>query len=289
MKILGTGLNGLVGTRIVELLKDKYEFENISRNDGIDITNQDQIIAAVTASDAPIVLHLAAKTNVDGCELDKEFRENGEAWKINVLGTQNIIQACKKTGKKLIYFSTDFVFDGVRGDYVEEDTPHPINWYAMTKYKGEEAVKNANIPFVIARLAYPYGKLNEKKKDFIQAILAQLRQGNPVASITDHFFVPTLIDDVASALDRLILSNADGIYHLVGSQALSPYEASLMVARVFNCDESLVKRTTREEYFKKRALRPYDLSLKNDKIQQLGVLMKSFEDGLQIIKKQDNY
>src|SRR3989338_4999304 len=90
MKILGTGLDGLVGSRIVELLKDKHEFENLSISTGVDITDRDVILEKIKTSDAQIVLHLAAKTNVDVCEKDKALGEDGEAWKINVGGTKNM-------------------------------------------------------------------------------------------------------------------------------------------------------------------------------------------------------
>ncbi len=193
-KILGTGLNGLVGTRIIELLQSKFEFENISRSTGVDITNKAQVDMAISSSRASIVLHLTAKTDVDGCEQDKEkdiviaksvssglelFENTDTAWAINVVGTQNVVDACKKTNKKLIYFSTDFVFDGKHtpdGGYKEEDEPNPINWYGLTKYKGEEIVLNSGIPFAIIRLAYPFGYPFIKKKDFVQAILSRLQK-----------------------------------------------------------------------------------------------------------------
>ena len=134
-----------------------------------------------------IVLHMAAKTNVDGCEEDKardkeilEYKdpqkqeqawmEEKTAWTINVFGTQNIIDACQKTNKKLIYISTDFVFDGTKKAYSEEDKPNPINWYAKTKYEGEKIIQNSGLDYVIARIAYPYRAFFERK-DFVRAIL----------------------------------------------------------------------------------------------------------------------
>src|SRR3989344_9155773 len=165
MKILGTGLTGLVGSRIVELLSDSYEFENISRNTGVDITDKEKIIEKIKSSDAAIVLHLAAKTDVDGCEKDKALGEIGDAWKINVEGTRNVADACRESRKKLIYVSTDFVFDGTREAYAEDDTPNPINWYGKTKYEGEKIVQNLLTPWLIVRIAYPY-RASFAKLDF---------------------------------------------------------------------------------------------------------------------------
>ena len=141
MKILGTGLDGLVGSRIIELLSGKHEFENLSLSTGADITDRNAILQKIKNSDAQIMLHLAAKTDVDGCELDKPLGEKGDAWKINVFGTQNVVDGCSESNKKIIYISTDFVFDGTKEAYSEEDAPNPVNWYGQTKFLGEMEVK----------------------------------------------------------------------------------------------------------------------------------------------------
>src|SRR5438132_277690 len=117
MKILGTGLQGLIGSRIVELLSSSYTFENISRTTGVDISDNAQVTKAIEQSNAEIILHLAAKSDVDGCEKDKSLGIRGEAWQINVKGTENIAMACERLGKKLIFVSTDFVFNGQKDIY----------------------------------------------------------------------------------------------------------------------------------------------------------------------------
>lgn len=304
IKITGTGLNGLVGSRIVECLNEIYDFTNISRSTGVDITNAGQVNDAIIDSDADVVLHLTAKTDVDECEKDKEsdidklrdkeikvFENSDSAWAINVVGTQNIVDACKKTNKKLIYISTDFVFDGENTPeegYAEDQIPNPINWYAKTKYEGEKIVTSSGLPFIIIRLAFPYGKPFEKKKDFVQAILSRLKNGQSINAVTDQIFMPTFIDDIAAAVDVLIKKNAEGLYHVVGSQELSPYEAALLIAKTFDLDASFISKTTREEFFKNRAKRPYKLLLKHDRIEQLGVKTRSFEEGLKEIKIQNS-
>ncbi len=288
MKILGTGLTGLVGSRIVELLKDKYEFESISRSTGIDIEDKNGVLEKIKFSDASIVLHLAAKTDVDGCEKDKSSGEEGEAWRINVEGTSNVADACLTSNKKLIYVSTDFVFDGANpsaGGYSEEDIPNPINWYAKTKYEGEKIIQNLKIPWIIVRIAYPY-RANFPKLDFCRTILERLKKKLPIAAVADHVFTPTLIDDISFALDALISDNSQGVFHAVGNQSLTPYEASLMIAKIFNFDQNLISKTTRAEFFKDRAPRPFQLKLKNDKIQGLEIRMSTFEEGLRKIKDQ---
>lgn len=283
MKILGTGLDGLVGSRIVEVLSDQYEFENISISTGVDIVDRDIVLERIKSSDAQIVLHLAAKTNVDGCELDKSLGKNGDAWKINVVGTQNIVDGCSTTNKKLIYISTDFVFDGTKNVYSEDNAPNSINWYGKTKYEGEKIVQSLKAPWIIARIAYPY-RAKFERLDFARGILKRLQERLPVFAVQDHIFTPTFIDDIAKAIDALIKNKAQGIFHVVGSQSLTPFESARIIADTYGFDQKTITATTRAEFFKDRAPRPFQLALKNDKIKKLGIKMKTFKEGLKKIK-----
>lgn len=288
-QIIGIGITGLVGSRITELLSDKYEFINLSYETGIDISKKETLDVIKDYKDANYVLHLAAKADVDGCEADKELGEEGPAWKINVIGTQNVSDYCRDLGKKIIYISTDFAFDGTlpAGEkYSEEDIPNPVNWYAKTKYEGEKVIEKSGADYAIARIAYPYRAKFELRKDFFRAILDNLKVGKEIRGVTDHIFTPTFIDDIAYGLDKLIENDAKGIYHLVGSEALTPYEAAIKIAEVFDLDKSLILKTTREEYFAGKAKRPFNVALKNDKIKQLGVEMKGFAEGLLEVKSQ---
>lgn len=287
-KIAGTGLSGLVGSRITELLSDKYSFEDISRKTGTDVTDVAGVLERLKNSDAEYVIHMAAFTNVDGAEEQKDLGKASEAWKINVGGTENVVKACEETGKKLIYISTDFVFDGEntpQGGYAEEDTPNPINWYAKTKYEGEKRVLQSRIPWLILRIAYPY-RADFEKNDFMRAMKNRLTEGREIKAITDHIYCPTFIDDIAPALDVLIQENKTGIYHMTGSEALSPKDAAMEIAEAFGLDANLIGTTTRAEYFAGKAQRPFDLSMNNGKIKQLGVKLHGLHEGLQIIKQQ---
>lgn len=302
MKILGTGLSGLVGSRVVELLKDKYGFENLSLSNGIDITDREKIIETVKASNASILLHFAAKTGVDNCEKDKNedikilryndikrFSGLKTAWAVNVLGTKNIVEACQLGKKNLIYISTDFVFDGEKSQeldgYGEENNPGPINWYGQTKYEGENIVRNSNLPWLIVRIAYPY-RAYFTKIDFVRTLLEKFKKREKLTMVTDHIMTPTFIDDIAKALDVLIAQRLRGIFHVVGDQFVTPYEAALSIAKTFGFNSSQVAKTTRAKYFKNKAYRPFSLGLKNDKIEKLGVKMRTFKEGLLELKRQ---
>lgn len=302
MNILGTGLTGLVGSRITQLLAVQHSFTPISRLTGIDITNFDQVQNAIVSSDASVVLHLAAKTDVDGCELDiekdKELKSllkeqqtwegKDTAWAVNVVGTENIIAACEKTKKHLIYISTDFIFDGdspSEEGYDEEATGSPVNWYGETKYQAELRVGESTCPWTIIRLAYPY-RSSFTKKEFLRVIMDRLKNNLPVQAITDHLMTPTFIDDFAFALDTVVSQHATGIFHGVGSQFLSPHEVATQIAHIYGYDQTLITKTTRAEYFKNKAKRPFKSILKNAKIEKLGIKMHTFEEGLEIVKKQ---
>jgi dTDP-4-dehydrorhamnose reductase len=286
MKIFTIGGTGLVGSRVAELLNKKYEFDDLSRDSGVDITNPDTLEIIKNDREHETAILFAAKADVDGCESDKELGEEGDAWRINVKGVQNTVDACRPSNKKIIYISTDFVFGGEdtpEGGYTEEDSPDPINWYAKTKFEGEKIIQQSGLPFIIARIAYPYRKEFSVKKDFVRAIKDRLKNGQSVAAVTDHIFSPTFIDDIAYCIDVLIHHNMTGVFHITGSQSLSPYDAAVLIADKFGLDRNLITKTTRAEYFANKAPRPYNLSMNNGKIKKLGVSLKTFEEGLEEI------
>ncbi|MBI5045071.1 MAG: NAD(P)-dependent oxidoreductase [Candidatus Levybacteria bacterium] len=285
--IIGVGISGLVGSRVKELLT-QYSWIGLSRENGFDIQIPDSVSFSQYNQASWVVL-FAAKADVDACELDREHGKDGEAWKINVEGARTVVNACRRDGKKLIYISTDFVFSGddtPENGYDEDDIPSPINWYGHTKFEAEKIIQESGIDHIIVRPAYPYRAKFDSKKDFFRAILGRLQNNQPIKAITDHVYNPTFIDDIADAIGILLKEDKRGIFHVVGSQSLSPYESALEIARVFNCDANLIDKITRQEYFEGKANRPYNLHMNNDKITKLGVTMRSFTQGLEEIKKQ---
>lgn len=281
MNIVGTGLSGLVGSRVVELLTPKYSFVNLSLETGVDITNKDKIIDRIKKENALWVLHLAAYTNVQQAE-----KERDAAWNVNVIATQNIIDACKDSGKKLLYVDTDYAFDGKKKEYVEDDIPNPLGWYAKTKTEGAKRVLAYEKGLVI-RISNPFRANPVGKTDFVHKMLEKLRSGEVLIAPTDQLFVPTFVEDIAVAIDKLISINATGIYHVVGSQALSPFDAAKIIAKTYGFDGTLVKPTTFAEYFKNRAPNPQYAVLSNTKITALGITMRGFEEGVEEVKRQE--
>lgn len=286
-EIIGTGLNGLVGSRIIELLSGEYSFNNLSLETGINILDPAQLDKCFSTSSAEWVFHFAAKTDVDACEKDKPLYASGDAWKINVNGTKNIVDACLKYGKKMLYLSTDFVFKGEKGKFYDEnDQPSPQNWYAVTKYEGEKIVSSSRLVSLICRISFPYKAVNTVKSDLLHLMLNKLTDNEQIKAVDNQHIVPTFIDDLSTAIKYLIQQKLTGIFHLVGSQRLSPYEMAHKIAVCFNLNNKLIVKADILDYYYNRAVRPFHAVLKNAKIKNLGINMKTFDQGLAIIKNQ---
>lgn len=275
LKIAITGATGLVGSRIVELLKNDFHFIPLS-HDRADICDRENVFSIINQTDFDIFLHLAGYTAVDKAESEKDF-----AQRINVLGTKNVFEAVKLKNKKFIYISTGFVFDGISPPYDEKSIPHPLSVYAKTKWRGEEIVKEKSM---IVRIEYPYRAKYESKLDFVGAVKKLLEEKKAVNMVDDIFITPTFIDDIAYGLKYLFNNFSPEIFHLVGSNSLSPYEAGLNIAKAFNLDKNLVKPITAREYFKGKAERPKNAIIKS--VKNNFYKMKTFEEGLSEVVKQ---
>lgn len=293
MKVLGTGLSGLVGSRIVELLSSRIEFSSLALEKGVDITNHAAIFEAISTSTASWVLHLAAYTDVQAAEKERIKGKESLSWQVNVEATKNIVDICHTTRKHLLYVDTDYAFDGTKKFYDETDTPNPMCWYAITKTEGAKHVLSLGEYGLVIRIANPYRKnpadvsLQQGKKDFVHKMIDLLRNGNDIVAPFDQVFVPTFVDDIAVAIDTLLHIQAHGIYHVVGNDALSPYQVALEIAALYGFDPSLIKKTTFLEYFVNRAPIPQYAALSNKKLQDIGVYMKTFRDGLSLMKEQE--
>ncbi len=236
-RILITGASGLLGISLVDALSEEYEVvpthnrEAVHRNSvKMDVCDENTVLRVVDRTHPDAVIHAAAETNVDKCETDKT-----SAWNINALGTRNVAEACAKVSAKLIYISTDYVFDGDKGAYSEEDEANPINHYGMTKLKGEEFVRALPLEFVIARTSVIYG-WHPKKSNFTTWVIDSLANRRQISVVDDQYNSPTLSNDLSEILRRMLLQGARGIYHTVGSDRVSRYDFALKIAEVFGLD-----------------------------------------------------
>jgi len=194
----------------------------------------------------------AAMTNVDRCEEDREG-----AWKANALGPKNVATAAQKIGSRLVYVSTDYVFDGERGMYREDDPTSPINYYGESKLAGERFVQEACPECVIARTSVLYG-WNPTRLNFVTWTVEEMRKGNRISIVNDQYTSPTLSSNLADMI--LSIRDQAGVFHTCGSERINRYDFSIKIARAFGLDESLVNPIT-SDHLNWKARRPKDSSL----------------------------
>lgn len=286
-KILITGASGLLGTKVMKLAVNSYEvipthntrslFENSIK---MNITSLDEVFRVIVEAKPDVTLHTAAETGVDKCEVYKK-----DAWMVNVEGTKNVIEACNKINAKLIYVSTDYIFDGEKGFYVEEDEPNPVNYYGLTKLKGEEFVRKCCKDYAIARASVLYG-WHHWKVNFATWVIAKLRYDKQITVVDDHYNSPTFADNFAEILLEMVKKDLRGVYHVAGSERISRYEFALKIAETFSLDVNLVKPIKMSELMVWVAKRPKDSSLCIDTIRKrLKTRLLNVQEGLNFMKK----
>ena len=288
MKIIGTGLSGLVGSRIQELLSGRYQFIDFSLESGVDITNIDVLKKAFLKNkQADTVLHLAAFTDVSAA-WEQKGDKKGLCYQVNVIGTRNIAELCAQHNKYLLHISTDFVFDGTKKTpYTEDNHPNPIEWYGKTKYWAEKEVEQSGARYCISRIAFPFRANFSPKLDLVRKIIKGLKENSLPPMFADQIITPTFIEDIADAVDGLINRTALGLYHVVGSTPVSPFELAVRIAEVFGFDEKKIQKGNLEEYLKKgNRPRQMNLSLSNKKIKSLGIKMRTLDEALKEMRRQ---
>jgi dTDP-4-dehydrorhamnose reductase len=237
-----------------------------------------------------VLIHLAAFTDVNRAWQERG-KKDSPCYRINVLGTRNVVKMCRRYGQYLIHVSTDFVFNGEKkSEYTEEDEVGPVEWYGQTKAWAEEEVRNGLASYAIVRIAFPFRASFIGKSDVVRKIKDGLVNKTLPLMFTDQIITPTLIDEIAVVVDKMIQQKPQGIYHVTGANSISPYKLALEVARVFKLDQSLVRPALLVEFIKNNPqVRPYQkrLALSNHKVRgELGVKLSSFDEGLREIKSQ---
>ncbi len=296
LKILIIGANGFLGTNLLQFQNTNYfrdqrvqfiagdlKKSNIQHKIPfyyMDITDIDDTLKKIKKISPNVIILTAAMTNVDQCEVDKEL-----AMKINTIGPKNVIEACKELNSKLIFMSTDFVFDGTKENILnnESDVPNPLSHYAKSKYDAEQAIIDSEIDFLICRTSVLYG-WNKTKLNFITWILKNLEQNQKISIVINQINSPTFVRNLSKIILKLIEKKAKGIYHTAGDGSLSRYDIALKCADVFNHDKSLI---TPIDNLIQRATRPKKAGLDISKLKKLiGTELKiySLNDGLNYMK-----
>lgn len=294
MKVLITGANGLLGQHLVKYLLDK-QFHVIATGRGesrlpflstagymycsMDITNALQVYSVMNKEKPDVVVHAAAATQVDDCEKHPQQCET-----INVNGTSQILTDAETFSSHFIYVSTDFVFDGERGDYSEEDDLNPISWYGFTKMQAEAIVQTSSIPWSIVRTCLVYGNvLQGTRSNIISWVKESLEQGKPIKVVADQWRTPTYVEDLAKGIALIIEKKAEGIFHLSGKDRLSPYLMALQTADYFKLDPSYIEKVDAST-FSQPGRRPLKTGLVIEKARkELGYEPVSFAEGLKFM------
>lgn len=227
-----------------------------------------------------VIVNTAAVTDVDGCESHKQ-----EAWTTNVKGVENLVQMCRLFDARLIHFSTDYVFDGTKGPYTEEDKPAPLGYYGKTKLASENICKTGNIPYTIIRTNVLYGSAISNHTDFVRWTLLQLAKKEPLRIVNDQYSNPTFIDDLGHAVELLIKRKRYGIYHISGADWVNRWEFAKKIAMVFGYTNSTILPIKTEE-LQQAAPRPLYGGLVTLKAEtDLRMKMTSIESGLSTLKQ----
>jgi len=259
VRILVTGSSGVLGQDLCRELVDEYEVVGLDVRaaraaDGrgqvadfvkIDITDRDEAIEKISGIDPAIVIHAAAYTDVDGCELDPD-----RAREVNAIGTQNVALACRGCDIPIFYLSTDFVFDGnKKAPYTESDRPNPLNIYGKSKLDGEGYVGSLLDKFLIIRTSWLFGRGG---KNFVDTIVDEAKRGKVLKVVNDQFGSPTYTKDLSRAIEGLINKvlaedRIYGIYHITNGGGCSWYEFAVRILEYSNGENVAVMPITSNE------------------------------------------
>ena len=269
MKILVTGASSLPGFRIVEkALKRGYEVSAIHyrnpvpiehenlRKIALDIRSLNDFKSVVLAEKPEAIVHMAALGDVDLCEKNKSL-----AWSTTAEPSIALARWASEMQTLLVYLSSDYVFDGERGNYGEYDPPNPVNYYGFVKLVGEVAFRSSGVDYAIVRASSIYG-FGPGRVNFAKFLVEKLRKGEEVKALTDQFTTPTQAQLLGEAIVEILDRRLTGTFHVVGEK-MSRYEFALKVAQTLGFDESLVKKAEMKD-MKWFARRPRDSSLNSE-------------------------
>ncbi len=248
MRILVTGASGLLGLNLaLEAAQNHVVFGTVKdhalKTEKFAVIQNDLLMPGAVErlleqTQPDWVIHCAALANVDACEAEPAL-----AHQLNSELPRKLANYVARGGARLVHISTDAVFDGLRGNYSEEDRPNPLGVYAQTKYAGELAVAEANPEAIIARVNL-FGWSLHGHRSLAEFFFNNLSEGKPVMGFTDVFFCPLLANDLAHILLKMLARNLSGLYHVVSRDCISKYDFGLRIADQFKLDKSLIKPTS---------------------------------------------
>lgn len=250
-KMLITGVSGLLGSNLAYHFKDKYRVLGLYNShpvaiNGIktkkaDVTSRASFDEIIADFNPDTVIHCAALADIDFCQTNKELAD-----RINIYGTRIVTDSIKKRDAKLIYISTDSVYDGIKGDFSENDDINPLNYYGLSKYKGEkEAITKRNSLILRTNL---FGWNIQNKYSLAEWIVNELFNNRSINGFTDALFSTLYTFELAKIIDMLIDRDIVGLYNCGSSSSLSKYEFGVQIAEYFNLDKCLITPTSIDEF-----------------------------------------
>ena len=272
-KLLVIGGSGLLGSILIQYALNKYQIHTTYNKNEISFNNipstriellddRSKIIHLIKDLKPDVVVHTAAHPSVDVCEENPKIADM-----LHIDITKDIATICKEINSKLIYISTDAVFEGqLNKKYVESDEPNPVNYYGKTKLEAEKIVLGIDPKNVILRTSVIYGW--HKKSRFTNWILETLKVGKTVDPFIDQYNTPTLVDDIAKSILLIIKLGISGLYHATGRTCINRYEFAVELANSFGYDKNLIKPVTSTEK-KQNAPRPISTCLDSSKLERM--------------------
>jgi dTDP-4-dehydrorhamnose reductase len=284
MRILITGASGLLGLNLALETTHRHEiFGTVNHHDLK--TNRFTVIQTNLLAPGAVehllertqpdwIIHCAALANLDACEADPLL-----AKQLNTELPGLLASFVARSGARLLHVSTDSVFDGLRGDYSEDDIPTPVGVYSRTKRDGELAVMEADPNAIIARVNL-FGWSLTGNRSLAEFFFNNLSQGRQIMGFTDVLFCPLLANDLARIFIKMLEVNLTGVYHVVSSESLSKYEFGIRLARRFSLDDALITPTSVRQAGLK-AIRSPNLSLRSEKLAHaLGESLPNLSTGM---------
>lgn len=281
MRIIFTGITGLLGRYFLKNQELGYEIIGVSSKD-FDIADKKQVSDFIKKVNSKVIVHAASLGNVDYCEKNPE-----EAYKVNVNGTQNIVDAAKKVNAKIIFLSSNAVYDGEHPPYDENKSPNPLDIYGRTKVESESAVLKSNLHYCILRLITMYGWPQPGgRANPVTWVIDSLKKGQKINVVGDIYNNHLWAGQAADVIWKIIKENISGIYNIAGADCISRYDLALKVAKVFGLDKSLINPVS-SDFFKDIAKRPKNTCFNTSKMEKdLGIKPLSVDEGLRLMKQE---
>ncbi|MGH9225881.1 MAG: dTDP-4-dehydrorhamnose reductase [Acidimicrobiales bacterium] len=277
-RVLITGAAGQVGRELVEAFEGEAAWTVVACDRAVlDVADREQVLQLIGAAQPEVVVHAAAYTDVDGCQLDP-----GRAYQANALATRHVAEAARLVGARVAYLSTDYVFDGMASrPYNEWDAPNPLSVYGHSKLGGEAELSGDD---TVVRTSWVCG---HHGRNFLKTVLGRAGAGQPLRVVDDQFGCPTFADDLAQMVKRLVVARMPGTYHVTNQGPTSWYRFARDIVAAAGLDADLVSPICTGELDPPRpAPRPHSSVLDNAALRLSGVpLLPDFHEGLERLVK----